>query len=91
MKISLPVYGRCCCGCDVLMVIQLLGEQENFIIRHNNTDEPWGKNGVYSQLGIITFDTNDLFIDKSTILNKEYACIKYENIKFVPIPERAKD
>lgn len=85
MKLTLPVYGRFCCGNDVAMSIQLLGDDESngfVVVKCDEREQVWGDNGIYSTFGLMEFDTNDLFVSKSNVLQNSAPCIEYDKIKF---------
>lgn len=92
MKLTLPVYGRFCCGDDVAMLIQLIGENDWIVIKCKEHEQVWGENGVYSTFGLIEFDTNDLVIESSNVFSRPNPCVKYDNIKFtIKTKEEMKD
>lgn len=88
MKLTLPIFGYCWCGSDVAVSIQLLGEKDKLVIRCTQISEVWGDNGVYSGFGLIEFDTNDIKMQCTKIIDKEVPCIDYKDIKFTPKTER---
>lgn len=83
MKLTLPIYGRFCCGNDVAVVIQIMGESDMLVIKCTEYDEVWGKHGVYSTFGLIEFDTNDLKMESSNVFSQKSPCLYYKDIKFM--------
>lgn len=90
MKITLPIFGTTTCNYDVRCLVQLYGEQGTLVVKCNNRYEVWGdpkdnNGGIYSSFGLLEFDTENLFKDKSYTSNLIADCIKYEKVKFTPM------
>lgn len=85
MKLTLPVYGQLYCGDDASMAVQLYGDCDTIVVRCADREQAWE---VYSTFGLIEFDTNDLYKDKSYVLGNDSNCIKYDNIKFTKMTDK---